>query len=756
MPFSPAVLLSNTPPSMRRNGTNTATQILGSKTGVEVGACYWKLHPTQPRFMVVFKHKKDRDHWNSSSSKLQQMKSQGVKVSTVWYSRDMDKVISEEESRAMMLDGGGGGNVGGGRGKKGGNYLKILEERDRKVESKGDAVPSAVLNMSALSEGIEDLDKLNTSQLSCHAKTGKPALTLSSIPNITNLPPPISSNSKKGLLSTKTPLTSIMNMSQDFTVPPPPLRLPLHVQSEPVPALKHSQASPIGLEFTSNILKKLESFVFESLGSDKENKMLGEFERISKEVAQSWHENREQLEKIYEAVLSSDPSTDVSKLTEELAKVNTWEGERGIPKEQVLSWTKEFLVNVGLKAGSDTEERFAIFLHKNNCQFKISIDEIKFIMQRNGLNITQMCKAFSENSTSAGFKNFVKISVNIDGNLLDAFTNVFLDFFKSKMEEHTAKNARRGQLLCSMTTDIKKGSKGKVVKDVSMDKVAKLLAKNEVKAIKNIVNDMNIETKTLAMKNNALEDEVNKLVIEKNKLATEVKLNKEDLHAKMIMANQENKVLRSTNTSLQEQLSKTREEKNQESTKIEKILNFVCMVDEAVKEGSADVEELVASQSVAEDTEVKKIQEAIHSLLVENNGLKAKRKYMKTVKFATSEASNINGVAKNFELYTNKDGVINRALLEKEVGKKILGLKFRQGKGKGWRFMKVEEGHINPPTCGWGDREYLVITEDEEGNHGHLGQGCISTPGHSRRQNSNVRVGPMFPPHLGGPRISTM
>merc|ERR1719228_2232075 len=140
------------------------------------------------------------------------------------------------------------------------------------------------------------------------------------------------------------------------------------------------------------------------------------------------------------------------------------------------------------------------------------------------------------------------------------------------------------------------------------------------------------------MKNNALEDEVNKLVIEKNKLATEVKLNKEDLHAKMIMANQENKVLRSTNTSLQEQLSKTREEKNQESTKIEKILNFVCMVDEAVKEGSADVEELVASQSVAEDTKVKKIQEAIHSLLVENNGLKAKRKYMKTVKFATSEA----------------------------------------------------------------------------------------------------------------------
>merc|ERR1719193_2581076 len=176
-----------------------------------------------------------------------------------------------------------------------------------------------------------------------------------------------------------------------------------------------------------------------------------------------------------------------------------------------------------------------------------------------------------------------------------------------KVEEHTAKNARRGQLLCSMKTDTRKGSKGKVVKDVSMDKVAKLLAKNEVKAIKNIVNDMNTEAKTLAMKNSALEDEVGKLVIEKKKLATEVKLNKEDLHAKVIMANQENKVLRSTNTSLQEQLSRIREEKNQESSKLEKILNFVCMVDEAVKEGSADVE-VVGSQSESEDTEVKKIQ----------------------------------------------------------------------------------------------------------------------------------------------------
>merc|ERR1719206_1114923 len=129
----------------------------------------------------------------------------------------MDKVLSEEESRTMMLDG-GGGDAGGAKGRKGGNYMKVLEERDRKLKSDcGSSVPSSVLNMSALSEGIEDLDKLNTSQVSCvQDKARKPVLSLSHIPNITNLPPPASSNSKKVLRSTiNVPMTlSINKISQ--------------------------------------------------------------------------------------------------------------------------------------------------------------------------------------------------------------------------------------------------------------------------------------------------------------------------------------------------------------------------------------------------------------------------------------------------------------------------------------------------------------------------------------------------------------
>merc|ERR1719347_1880611 len=118
-----------------------------------------------------------------------------------------------------------------------------------------------------------------------------------------------------------------------------------------------------------------------------------------------------------------------------------------------------------------------------------------------------------------------------------------------------------------------------------MDKVVKLLAKNDAKGVKNIVNDLNTETKKLISTNNALVGEVHKLGVEKSKLVTEMKLNKEELHEKMRMANQENKVLRATNTSLHEQLSKIKEEKEQGSFKLEKILNFVDMTGDARKKG---------------------------------------------------------------------------------------------------------------------------------------------------------------------------
>merc|ERR1712025_429373 len=112
------------------------------------------------------------------------------------------------------------------------------------------------------------------------------------------------------------------------------------------------------------------------------------------------------------------------------------------------------------------------------------------------------------------------------------------------------------------------------------------------------------------------------------------------------------------------------------------------MGDEAVKEGCAGVEQFVGSRLEVEDYEVKKIQQAIRNLLIENKNLKEKGNNVKKVRFVTSETANSNGHSNYFVLNINKDGEIISDLLEKEVGRKVIG--HRQGRGKGWRFLKVE------------------------------------------------------------------
>jgi len=716
MPASPAVILANIPPFLRSNGKVTATHVLGSKTGVEVGACYWKLHPTQPRFMVVFKNKVDRDNWYNTSMKLQEMKLKGVLVSTAWYSRDIDEVISEEDGQAL--------NNGGGRGKKGGggSYMKLLQERDRNAQSGRDGVlrpkkggagkkvfspindfktlNRSVDNMSALSAEIEDLSKMDTSQFLFAQKNKLEQMVNSSLS--TRQPPPIrepgkkkskpvavpSYNLRSSQVVAKTPPGPLVNISQDFSVPPPPLRLPLHVKHVDVANAAGKVDEKV--KYNSNILAKLEESVLESLENDKENKTGGDVKHISKIVANSWKANIEYLEKIYEAVLS-DASPNVSKLSEDLAKDYHWEGEFGITREQALGWTKEFLVKAGMRAGSDMEERFDRFFVKNSSLFKISKDEIKFIMQRNGLDINSICKAFSENSSSIGFKNFVKTSVSISGNLLDDFAGVFLQFFKSKMDEQNSKSSRsqtksvlKPSTGTTRTMMNAKGDFNEVKLEVQVDKLTKLLAKNDVKGIKQVVNEVVPRVKKLVSQNEALEVKINDLKISKNKLETEVKLNKEEYHEKIKTANQENKILRARNTTLQDELRTCKEEKTEARTKSAELANFVDKFSKTVGKGDSSIGQLLElSACEKDDVNVRKLKEALRAILA---------------------------------------------------------------------FKKTVKNPIAPSLRG--DGEDLVATHDEEVG-GHLGQGCISTPGHARRQGNAVGLGPMFPPHLGGPRIAT-
>merc|ERR1719318_539939 len=362
------------------------------------------------------------------------------------------------------------------------------------------------------------------------------------------------------------------------------------------------------------------------------------------------------------------------------------------------------------------------------------------------------CKAYSENSSSVGFRNFVKTSVSISGNLLNDFAGVFLQFFKSKMDEQNMKSSRQTKQIVKPSADLgtKMNAKGdsNVKVDVQVDKLSKLLAKNDVKGIKHLVNEIVLKMKYLVGQNESLEEKFNDMMKAKNKLETEVKLTKEDCHEKIRTANQENKMLRARNTSLQDDL---RTSKEQAKSRSDDLANFVKELSEAVSKGDTAVEQLVKpSTKNKDDKDVYKLKEALGAIFSSKDVGKSDEK---TVKLITSEDID-SKASRRLVVAINEENVVELTDVEKVVGKKVCGMKFKQGKSKGWKNLKVEKGLVSPTVTGWGDLEYLVITEDGE-VPGHLGQGCISTPGHARRQDSIVREGPMFPPHLGGPRIST-
>ena len=93
----PAVQLDDLPRHVRRNGMTSSLAFLGSKTGKEVGACFWRVHPSLPRFTVVFKRVEERNNWYDSSQLLREMeRSHGVRSTRIFYNRELDQVVGGE------------------------------------------------------------------------------------------------------------------------------------------------------------------------------------------------------------------------------------------------------------------------------------------------------------------------------------------------------------------------------------------------------------------------------------------------------------------------------------------------------------------------------------------------------------------------------------------------------------------------------------------------------------------------------------
>ena len=157
---SPAVILNNIPSSLRKNGQTVADVVLGSKTGKEMGVAFWKIHQSQPKFMIVFKHKEDRDRWIKTSPILKRfMMKHQVRITLIHYNRDRDLVIAEDEGvqrdPEWKL-----------QPPKRGKTADMPKDSNNANVNTTRASDTSSINLSCLGAVFEDLDKLNVSQIS--------------------------------------------------------------------------------------------------------------------------------------------------------------------------------------------------------------------------------------------------------------------------------------------------------------------------------------------------------------------------------------------------------------------------------------------------------------------------------------------------------------------------------------------------------------------------------------------------------------
>jgi len=60
------------------------------------------------------------------------------------------------------------------------------------------------------------------------------------------------------------------------------------------------------------------------------------------------------------------------------------------------------------------------------------------------------------------------------------------------------------------------------------------------------------------------------------------------------------------------------------------------------------------------------------------------------------------------EVALNKSGLLEVVEVERLAGRKVLAIKFKKVRGKGWRTLKIEKGQVEAPYYGWGERVYIV------------------------------------------------
>merc|ERR1712013_977059 len=175
-----------------------------------------------------------------------------------------------------------------------------------------------------------------------------------------------------------------------------------------------------------DLLSQLEEAVMESLGAGKE--------MIAKAVADSWRPQVEDLKEIHGKVLSSQDSAtkEATAVRRALAGVYQWRGSSLITRGKAIVLTGIFLVNNSKKKEQRLQTDLQAFL-KANPDFKMTWDEVSFILGRNGVTLVDLGQQFDGETTSADFKTFIQELVALPRQLIVNLSDLLFGFFKSRI-----------------------------------------------------------------------------------------------------------------------------------------------------------------------------------------------------------------------------------------------------------------------------------------------------------------------------------
>ena len=110
-----------------------------------------------------------------------------------------------------------------------------------------------------------------------------------------------------------------------------------------------------------------------------------------------------------------------------------WRGNNVVTRDKAIVLTGIFLVNNVKKQELRLQQDFQAFLEADS-NYKMTLDEVSFILGRNGVTLVDLGQDFDSNTTATDFKTFIQELVALPKQLIANLADVLFGFFKSRLE----------------------------------------------------------------------------------------------------------------------------------------------------------------------------------------------------------------------------------------------------------------------------------------------------------------------------------